>query len=151
MAKVSFTLPNAQITFEAQEPEVIQQIVQLARELIQDSGSANGGLPAPVTSEKGSLRSSMEIVYQVLSLCGNGGVGKTAIMYRGNLSYKQLQKYLSALSAQHLIEEDPEGKYRITAQGHQLLDRIGNVLRGLGNSCEVNPSNHERCQISSTV
>jgi hypothetical protein len=54
MAKVSITLPNAQITFEVQELEVIQQIVQLARELIQASGSANGGLPAPVTPEKGS-------------------------------------------------------------------------------------------------
>ena len=54
MAKVSITLPNAQITFEAQEPEVIQQIVQLARELILASGSANGGAPAPVAPEKGS-------------------------------------------------------------------------------------------------
>lgn len=59
----------------------------------------------------GNRRSSMEIVYQVLSLCGNGGAGKTAIMYRGNLSYTQLQKYPSVLSAQHLIEKDPEAKY----------------------------------------
>jgi predicted transcriptional regulator len=34
----------------------------------------------------------------------NGGVNKTAIMYRSNLSYTLLKKYVSSLSSQDLIE-----------------------------------------------
>jgi predicted transcriptional regulator len=85
------------------------------------------------TSVLGSRRSNLEIVYDILALCDNGGVGKTAIMYGANLSYTMLRKYLSSLSSSHLIQMDSAGKLRTTPQGQQLLGEIQGVLRAISN------------------
>jgi predicted transcriptional regulator len=85
------------------------------------------------TSVLGSRRSNLEVVYDILALCDNGGVGKTSIMYRANLSYKMLQRYLSSLSAHYLIQMDSAGKYQTTPQGQQVLGDINGVLRAVNN------------------
>ena len=37
------------------------------------------------TALMGGRQSAVEIVHEILSLCKNGGLNKTAIMYRSNL------------------------------------------------------------------
>jgi predicted transcriptional regulator len=89
-----------------------------------------GAMATPVL---GSRRSNLEIVYDILALCDNGGVGKTAVMYGANLSYTLLQRYLSSLSSHYLIQMDSVGRYRTTHQGKQLLGDIKGVLRAVNN------------------
>ncbi len=82
----------------------------------------------------GTRRCALEIVAEVLAVCRNGAVNKTAIMYRGNLSFEQLQRYLYFLYAQHLLEKNEAGQYVITPRGHEILCEIEELvalLRGL--------------------
>ncbi len=77
----------------------------------------------------GGRRSAIEILYEMLSVTRKGGVNKTAIMYLSNLSYDQLLRYLSFLSAHGLLEkDDASGHYRITARGIDTLDQVSGVL-----------------------
>lgn len=79
----------------------------------------------PIT---GRRRSAFEIVRQILSVCDHGDVNKTAIMYRSNLSYEQLQRYLALLSAQGLIKKDNTGHFDLTPRGHQTLEQVSDVI-----------------------
>ena len=79
----------------------------------------------------GRRRSSMEIVHRILSVCAEGGCTKTTIMYRSNLSYQQLQRYLSLLFSQQLIEEDEVGLYQITVPGKKTMRQVARVIRSL--------------------
>ena len=75
--------------------------------------------------------SSIDILHDILKLCDNGGVKKTAIMYRGNLSYDQLRRYLSALCDEALITRTDIGKYQITSEGQNTLQRISTPIKTL--------------------
>ena len=79
----------------------------------------------------GQRRTSVEIVHEILSVCDNGGANKTAIMYRGNLSYDQLRRYLALLSGRLLIHRNDQGRFQITAKGEKMLRRTSNVMRSL--------------------
>ena len=79
----------------------------------------------------GRRRTSLEIVYGILSLCDNGGVMKTAIMYRNNMSYEQLQRYLSLLSTQELIHKNGDGLFQLTEGGQDTLQEVASVVRTL--------------------
>ena len=82
----------------------------------------------------GNRRSAIEIVSEILSVCRNGTVNKTAIMYRSNLSFEQLQRYLAFLHDQRLLHRQESGQYAITSRGHEILSQINEVmdlLRGL--------------------
>lgn len=85
------------------------------------------------TSVLGSRRSNLEVVYAILRLCDNDGVGKTAIMYGANLSYTMLQRYLLSLSSQYLIQMNSPRKFQTTPQGQLLLADIEGVLRAVNN------------------
>ena len=76
-------------------------------------------------------RSAIDIVHDVLNLCDNGGVKKTSIMYRGNLSYDQLRRYLAVLTAQDLIARNGQGHYQLTAHGQRTLKRVSSVIKVL--------------------
>ena len=76
----------------------------------------------------GGRRSAIEIVHEILSVCDNGGVNKTAIMYRSNLSYDQLRRYLSLLSGQHLIERNEAGRFETTPSGEETMKQVSTVL-----------------------
>ena len=78
-------------------------------------------------------RSSIEIVNEILSVCDSGSVNKTAIMYRSNLSYEQLQRYLSILSARELIEKNSGGQFQTTAKGQKTLKKVSRAIRSLRN------------------
>ena len=76
-------------------------------------------------------RSVFEIVRDMLSACEDGGINKTAIMYRSSLSYGQLRRYLSPLCDQGLIVGRRDGDYQITTKGRQTLRQVSNVIKTL--------------------
>ena len=87
-------------------------------------------------------RSAIEIVYEIMKVCNSGGNNKTAIMYHSNLNHEQLQRYLSRLSAQYLIDTDELGYYCLTEAGEQAFEQIEQVmqiLRELGREAELVP------------
>ena len=66
-------------------------------------------------------RSRTEIVSNILE-AANGGATKTKIMYKGFLSYAQLQEYLAILLANGLLEHnEKEGKFATTSKGIKFL------------------------------
>ncbi len=75
-------------------------------------------------------RSDIEIIADMLKV-GENGAGKTKIMYNANLSYSQIQKYLSFLMKQGLIDKvqvgNPSVTYQVTENGLKLLELIGNI------------------------
>ena len=80
-----------------------------------------------------SRRSNIEIIGDILRL---GKTGKTGILYSCDLSYYQLQKYLSFLMAHGFLElyerDNPRKRYRPTHSGEQLLNHIDTVRALLG-------------------
>ena len=74
-------------------------------------------------------RSSIEVIADMLRL---GEAGKTEIMYSANMSYFQLQKYLSFLLKLELINKvtvgNPVVTYRVTRKGLRLLKSIDSIL-----------------------
>jgi len=76
-------------------------------------------------------RSNIEIIGDMLRI-GANGAGKTEIMYSANMSYSQLQKYLSMLINQGFIDRlelgNPMVTYRVTERGSTLLRSIDTIL-----------------------
>jgi predicted transcriptional regulator len=74
----------------------------------------------------------MEIIADMLRL---GEAGKTEIMYSANMSYFQLQKYLSFLLERNLIDKvalgNPSVTYRVTKKGLRILRSIDAILETL--------------------
>ena len=79
-------------------------------------------------------RSNIEIISDMLRV-GENGAGKTEIMYSANMSYSQLQKYLSFLISHGFIDRlevgNPVVTYRVTEKGLGLLRSIDTVLEAL--------------------
>lgn len=77
-------------------------------------------------------RSSIEVIADILRL---GEAGKTEIMYSANMSFRQLQKYLSFLLQLGLITKvevgNPIVTYRVTKKGLRLLRNIDSILEVL--------------------
>ena len=77
-------------------------------------------------------RSNIEVIADMLRL---GEAGKTEIMYSANMSYFQLQKYLSFLLELGLIDKvkvgNPSITYRVTRKGLRLLRNIDGILEVL--------------------
>ena len=77
-------------------------------------------------------RSSIEVIADILRL---GEAGKTEIMYSANMSFRQLQKYLSFLLELELITKvevgNPIVTYRVTKKGLRLLRNIDSILEVL--------------------
>ena len=79
----------------------------------------------------GARRSAVEVVYDILSTCDNGGINKTAVMYRCNLSYDQLRRYLSVLCDERLVLENGERLFEITPAGQKALRRMSVAVKTL--------------------
>jgi len=77
-------------------------------------------------------RSNIQVIADILRL---GEAGKTEIMYSANMSYFQLQKYLSFLLQLRLIDKvtvgNPIVTYRVTRKGLRLLRNIDSILEVL--------------------
>ena len=79
-------------------------------------------------------RSELDIIAEILKLSKNG-TKKTNILYKGNLSYTQIQSYLPFLIEKEILEEclvEEKEKsytyYRITPKGLDLLDSARKTL-----------------------
>lgn len=84
-----------------------------------------------VISAIGGRRSAIDIVREILAVCDSGEVNKTAIMYRSNLSYQQLGRYLGLLSGQGLIAKTDCGRFQITHQGQKTLRQASSLIKTL--------------------
>ena len=79
-------------------------------------------------------RSEIQIIKDILKLSKNGAK-KTEILHQGNMSFSQLQNYLSYLIENEIIEENHDKKsngsknkiYFTTEKGNNLLEDINNI------------------------
>ena len=67
----------------------------------------------------------------MLNVCNHGSINKTAIMYRSNLSYRQLARYLQMLQDREMINLDDRGAYHITADGEKTLRLVTRLIRSI--------------------
>lgn len=72
-------------------------------------------------------RSSLDIVREILSIA-SAKVCKTRIMYRANLSFHQLEKYLNTLLENALLSFDGESGYLTTQSGKEFLTLYADYL-----------------------
>jgi predicted transcriptional regulator len=92
-------------------------------------------------------RSSLDIVRAMLSIASVRS-RKTKIMYGANLSFHQVEKYLSFLLRNDLLEHDVDSGYLITGVGREFLSLYeeylerSNVLRQ-----EVERNTKDRLQL----
>lgn len=82
-------------------------------------------------------RSEVEIIERILHLSCNGA-RRTEILYQGNLSYLQLQKYLPYLLEKKILQENKVRNntnsyrsYKTTEKGSKLLQDIRKVMNHL--------------------
>ena len=77
-------------------------------------------------------RSSIEIIADILRL---GQAGKSEIKQAVNMTYRQLDKYLSILSELKLVDtatlSNQSVTYRVTGKGLRLLRNIDSMLEML--------------------
>ena len=79
-------------------------------------------------------RSEIEIISEILKLSCNGA-RKTELLYQGNFSFAQLQKYLNYLIEKDIIEETEVNNngsatkfYTTTEKGLLFLEDVERVL-----------------------
>jgi predicted transcriptional regulator len=73
----------------------------------------------------------MEILASILKVASNGAL-KTHIMYKANLSHRQLERYLTLLEERGLlaqgVDEDMGNRiYRITEKGFDFLREYSHI------------------------
>jgi predicted transcriptional regulator len=84
-----------------------------------------------------SNRSRLSIIYHILSTCHDTQISQTKLMYKANLSYFQLKKYVSTLLAKGLLQEavhNGKKSYRCTHRGRQYIEAFRDLTRLLRNS-----------------
>ncbi|MBS7646591.1 hypothetical protein KEJ24_01960 [Candidatus Bathyarchaeota archaeon] len=77
-------------------------------------------------------RGEVQILIDILTLCSKGvGVKMTHLMYKANLSYSTLHRYLNFALKQDLIskvcKDDGSVVYCITEKGKLLLEKLKDV------------------------
>jgi len=76
-------------------------------------------------------RSRFEIIGEILSLTadGAGGAAKTSIVYRANLNFNVVNRYLDFLVEEGLvnIQKGSAVRYRITERGREFLNAYKNL------------------------
>ena len=85
-------------------------------------------------------RDRLYIIAEIL-IIAKGGSLKTQIMYRANLSFAQLNEYLSFLIKMDLLKvknENRRNTYRTTAKGEKYLEKYKDLADLFGNN-ERNP------------
>ena len=79
--------------------------------------------------EDGELRRSrFDIIGKMLSLARNG-VAKTSLVYRANLNFNMVNRYLNLLIKEGLVSIDKSSttKYKITKKGIEFLNAYENL------------------------
>jgi len=88
-------------------------------------------------------RDKLFIVAEILEIARDGSL-KTQIMYRANLSFTQLNDYLSFMLQINLLErvlENDREMYRATGKGVDFLQRYREINELLKNEEETNCKN----------
>jgi predicted transcriptional regulator len=70
-----------------------------------------------------SNRTRVEILASILKVAGNGNL-KTHIMYKANLSYRQLERYLNFLETNGMLARISENDiltFQVTDKGKEFL------------------------------
>jgi len=86
-------------------------------------------------------RDRLTIMAQVLDIAREGTL-KTQIMYRANLSFAQLNEYLSLLREVELLKvntEDGRTTYKTTSKGIRYLENFVKIKDLLKKTSENNP------------
>jgi predicted transcriptional regulator len=81
-------------------------------------------------------RNRVYIIAEILTIAKEGSL-KTQIMYRANLSFAQLNEYLSFLTKMHLLKihnENGRKIYRTTAKGNKYLEKYKDIANLLGDN-----------------
>ena len=78
-------------------------------------------------------RNRLEIISEMLTLAENGS-RKTNIMYKANLSYDLLVRYMALLRGNELLETPGEGIFFLTRKGRKFLKEF-RELTELQDSC----------------
>ena len=84
-------------------------------------------------------RGKIQIMADIVDLC-KAGIRKTQIMYKGNLSYEQINRYLYELLEKELIIQNlDEGvlTYRATEKGRSFLQYYNLMLSTLDDNVLV--------------
>ena len=91
--------------------------------------------PAPAKKAVGKRRSNIEIIADMLRV-GENGAGKTEIMYTANMSFSQIQRYLTYLVDQGFVNrvemDNTIAAYQVTDTGMKLLKAIDSLMAMLG-------------------
>ncbi|MBI4202930.1 MAG: hypothetical protein HY532_07460 [Chloroflexi bacterium] len=77
--------------------------------------------------QMGGRRSTLEIVYDIFSVCLRGGANKTDIKHQSKLSDDQLRQYLALLADQEFLYRNDEGCFEVTEKGEVALDQAGAI------------------------
>jgi predicted transcriptional regulator len=94
-------------------------------------------------------RCSLDIVQAMLSIASVRS-RKTKIMYGANLSFHQVQKYLSTLLRNGLLEHDVDSGYLITGAGKKFLRLYEDYLeQSKGLRQEVERNTKDRLKLES--
>ena len=83
-------------------------------------------------------RDRLYIIAEILNIAKDGTL-KTQIMYRANLSFAQLNEYLSFLTKMDLLNiqnENNKNIYRTSAKGDKFLEKYDDIADLLGNNEE---------------
>ena len=80
------------------------------------------------TRTRNKNRHNLDIVREVLSIA-LAKVRKTKIMYGANLSFIQLEKYLSLLMGSGLLKHDSDSGYLTTGTGMEFLSLYENYIK----------------------
>jgi predicted transcriptional regulator len=81
-------------------------------------------------------RDRLYIIAEILKIAEEGSL-KTQIMYKANLSFAQMNEYLSFLLRMGLLEIQKEARKKIyitTAKGEEYLSKHGEISNLLGNN-----------------
>ncbi len=87
---------------------------------------------------KHKRRDRLYIIAEILTIAKDGCL-KTQIMYRANLSFAQLNEYLSFLTKLCLLKvqnENRKNMYRTTAKGDKYLEKYEDIADLLGTNEE---------------
>ena len=76
-------------------------------------------------------RNDMDICADILSVA-RGGAKKTHLVYKANLNFNIVKKYLSRLSEQSLISSE-DGHYVTTEEGVRFLEKYHEFVNSFSN------------------
>jgi predicted transcriptional regulator len=81
----------------------------------------------------GKRRNAMEITISILEESRNG-INKTRLVYRTNLNFLLIQRYIDFLQEKGLLEvvHTPHQVYRTTQKGNELLQEFVKIKELLG-------------------